>query len=156
MTEEVVDLFELLKDATVPPNPIFDKYTIATTSYFAWRDMLENPNGWILYMAAGKAAELDPDRSIYHDGFVNMLNLLSYSFEVSPYYNSRIGWLLWMLMSYVDKGSYYPMRYCSHYDPIKWYMPHEKPRPLEIIDPDDVFGIGKPQAKGHDAFRMRL
>ncbi|MFA6771288.1 MAG: hypothetical protein WCS74_01410 [Dehalococcoidales bacterium] len=156
--DEIPDIFEMLQDVTIPSNPVFEKYMNCSKSFFTWRDMLENPNGWIFYQSAAAAQGLDPDKSKYHMGFVNMLKILSYWFDVSPYYNSRLGWWLWRLVSHTPKESYYPLRYALHYDPELWYMPGEEVRPPSAfeVDPDDPLRIGKPQAKGKDAFIMRI
>jgi len=157
LTDEIPDIFEMLKDITFPENPVFDRYNNAAASFFSWRDMLKNPNGWIYYQCGNFVDTYDPDKSDYHKGFSNMLKILSYWFETSPYYNSRMGWWLWYITSYVKQDSYYPLMYCKHYDPRFWYLKGELPRPDEGMTPEDIFAFeSKPQAKGKEVYRMRI
>ncbi len=71
------------------------------------------------------------------------MKLMAVEFMGDPYWNSRIGWMIWFLVCYARYDSYWPLAWCFHYDPMNFYRTGEPIRPegLENPLPDDPFNI---------------
>jgi hypothetical protein len=103
-----------------------------------------NPNAIVLVETVTYARLLDNDTGTRRSkAFINLLKLLLVEFLEDPYWNSRIAWLMWFWVCYARYDSYYPMKWCFHYDPKNWYRTGEPLRPagLEKTLPDDPFNI---------------
>ena len=108
--------------------------------------MAENPNLVVLAKSLWWAISLDPERDERpreHRAFINLIGLLLNAFAGSPYWSSRIGWLMWFWACYARNDSYYPMKWCFHYDPANWYRHDEPWRPpgMERLSPEDPYNI---------------
>lgn len=103
-----------------------------------------NPNSIVLYQTYRNAKLHDRDQDCReYRALINMFKLLLIEFGRSPYWNSRIGWWMWFWVCYARYDSYYPMKWCFHYDPLNQYMHDEPMRPdgLECPARDDPFNI---------------
>ena len=103
-----------------------------------------NPNAIVLKAALDWASELDNSQdNRSYKAWTNMLKVLLVEFCRDPYWNSRLGWMMWFWVCYARYDSYYPMAWCFHYDPMNWYRMGEPHRPPELERrlPDDPFNI---------------
>jgi len=104
-----------------------------------------NPNSIVLcqthaYAMSDREAADNPPK---YKAFINLIKLLANEFATDPYWNSRIGWMMWFWVCYARHDSYYPMGWCYHYDPLNWYRSDEPMRPdgLERVMPNDPFNV---------------
>jgi len=110
-----------------------------------YREMLsKNPNLIVLSETYNWSQKTDNDQDCReYKAWNNLLKLLAVEFIRDPYWNSRIGWLMWFWVCYCRYDSYWPMAWCFHYDPTNFYRHDEPLRPpgLEHPEPDDPFNI---------------
>ena len=105
-----------------------------------------NPNSIVLLNAISFGISSDKEATENPEKFrawSNLLKLLFEEFCSDPYWNSRIGWLMWFWVGYARYDSYYPMGWAYHYDPLNWYRSDEPMRPdgLERVSPDDPMNV---------------
>jgi hypothetical protein len=103
-----------------------------------------NPNAIVLYQTYIWARNEDNDKgSRASKAWVNITKLMLIEFCRSPYWNSKLGWLMWFWVCYARHDAYYPMAWCFHYDPLNHYRHDEPMRPegLECPLPEDPFNI---------------
>lgn len=145
MTTEAT-LVDLFKDIKIDDSE-YEFIMHDMTEQEAYERLLKtNPNSIVLYKTFRWANSIDNDSdsdSDSHRALINMLKLMLIEFVRDPYWNSRLGWLMWFWVCYARYDSYYPMKWCYHYDPLNWYRPGEPQRPpeLERTMPDDPFNI---------------
>jgi hypothetical protein len=126
---------------------LWEKIRLAQKNEHEFRTLIaENPNLVVLAETISFMRNIDPEREEQpreFKAFLNLLKLLLLEFSRSPYWNSRIGWLMWFWSCYARYDSYYPMKWCFHYDPRNWYRHDEPPRPpgLEKFSPEDPYNI---------------
>jgi hypothetical protein len=106
----------------------------------------DNPNAIILSEALSWGTSGDPEKTEQPRKFKawnNFLKVLFIEFMTDPYWNSRLGWMMWFWTSYARYDSYYPMGWSFHYDPMNWYRHDEPMRPegLERTMPSDPFNV---------------
>lgn len=106
----------------------------------------DNPNSIVLVEALLRAESQDRElkempRKL--KAWLNLLKVLIADFNDDPYYNSKIGWLIWFLVCYAKYDSYYPLEWAFCYDPANHYLHDEPWRPagMEKTRPDDPFNI---------------
>ena len=140
----MVRLVDILGDIEID-DPLFKKTRETLWNQKEFAKLLEhNPNQITLSNAVHFYQEVDNEPGTRESrAFLNLLKLLALEFENDPYYNSRIGWLMWFMACYARYDSYFPMRWCFHYDPLNWYRVGEPHRPpeLERTLPEDPFNI---------------
>lgn len=121
---------------------------------FIWKDMKEreayekllngNPNAIVLYQTYRVARNEDNDKDCRaYKAWINLLKLLLIEFCRSPYWNSRLGFMMWFWVCYARYDAYYPMAWCFHYDLLNHYRHDEPIRPpgLECPSKEDPFNI---------------
>lgn len=139
-----ITLEDLLGDLEID-DPIFKtvRENIWNQEEFA-KMMDNNPNFITLCNLVHFYGEVDNNsESRKSKAFLNLLKLLALEFKSDPFYNSRIGWYMWFIACYARYDSYFPMRWCFHYDPLNWYREGEPHRPAELEKtlPEDPFNI---------------
>lgn len=80
-----------------------------------------------------------------HKALLNMLALIQCEVQRDPWWNSRIGWLVWWMACYAKYDSGYPLQWCFHFDPLNFYRDGEPIRPVEMCktpmgDPFNIQG----------------
>lgn len=134
----------MFHDIEVPDDDVNDIARILTVQEEYEKYLATRPNEIVLYQAWRNATELDRDKnSREYIAWTNFLKLLLWCFRRYPFWNSRLGWFMWFLVCYARYDSYYPMKWCFHYDPLNFYMHDEPLRPecLERVMPDDPYNI---------------
>lgn len=104
----------------------------------------QNPNAIVLHETYMWAKEVDNDKdSRRFKAWMNMLKMFIVEFSHDPYWNSRLGWMMWFWVCYARYDSYHPMNWCFHYDPMNFYRTGEPMRPPELQKTklDDPFNI---------------
>jgi hypothetical protein len=150
----MIEIFDLLSDEVIE-HPVFGALGGATRE--EWNHtMTHNPNLWLLNNGASILDRLDPDKeSRNHKGMVNFMRWMVCKFEDDPWFNSRLGWLMWYLTCYARPDSYFPMKFCRHYEPREFYMPGEPIRAFEFVDPDNPYNLDHtPKRKGPAVFKF--
>jgi hypothetical protein len=149
-------LTDILGDLKID-DPLFEQVTRQRKNQPEYQKLLNsNPNLIVLCEAKYFYEQLEPEPDTRESkAFLNLLKLLAMDFEYSRYFNSRIGWLIWFLVCYAKYDSYFPMKWCFHYDPAAWYKYDEPQRPpgMERILPDDPFNL-KGEVKIHDPLNI--
>jgi len=145
MSDDVINKFVDLMSGINVEHPVFDKIADDMLNQKQFEERIKNnPNSIVLYhmWVTARRVERDPD-SKEAQAWLNMIKLFLVMFTDKPFWNSRIGWMMWFLSCYVRYDSYYPMKWCLWYDPLNFYMHDEPLRPegLECPEPDDPFNI---------------
>jgi hypothetical protein len=139
-------LVELLGDLKLDDSE-FERILLTEKNEHEFRQVMsENPNLIVLAETIRFMQDLDPEREERpreFKAFANLLKLLLHEFAGSPYWSSRIGWLMWFWACYARYDSYYPIKWCFHYDPMNWYRHDEPQRPpgLEKVTAEDPYNI---------------
>lgn len=124
---------------------IFDPIWKARESLSSYSKLLsENPNMIVFTELLYWSDITDNDKGTRRNkAWRNLIKLLAIEFMKDPYWNSRIGWMIWFLVCYARYDAYYPMAWAFHYDPMNFYRTGEPVRPegLERPSPDDPFNI---------------
>jgi len=142
--EKMTNLVDLFADIEIDDLDDFKEIREAMKNQKSFEQLLNNnPNALILITTLDFAKDVIKEDSRSQRAFINMLRLLAAEFLTNPFWNSRIGWLMWFWVCYARYDSYYPMKWCFHYDPLNMYREGEPIRPpgLECPSPDDPFNI---------------
>jgi hypothetical protein len=142
MSESIIE--KLFADMDIPDST-FAHVWEARKDLKSYQKLLSgNPNLVVLTETINWANKTNNDGDTRRSkAWMNLLKVLTIEFMNDPYWNSRIGWLMWFWVCYARYDSYYPMGWCFHYDPLNHYRTGEPMRPvgLECTHPEDPFNI---------------
>jgi len=109
-------------------HPLLDLLSRSESDKETFFKVSKDPNLMIQYIKMKMIEQWEPE-SKYKNAFINFARLNVILYDQNPWWRSRVGWNMWMDVTYANPDSYYPLRWEDLYDPRKWYKLGEIRRP---------------------------